>query len=559
MSGFTYSIAVKVSGANTVSATAAAVQRLDAAVDSIPGSAAAASKGLAQMASTGQSGVSRLESSLTGMAARLGGVAFAAASLNKTLQMDAASRSILFSGGQEGADNIALVRQASDSLGLSLVDTMEGMKQWAGSIRGSKIAGEEGRAIFLSVAESTAVMGVTAEEQRGVFLALSQMMSKGKVSAEELRGQLGERMAGAFGIAAKAMGVTESQLNKMLETGQVLSEDFLPKFARQLHKEMGLGAKGASESAVASINRFKNSITDAQTSVVENLLPSLTSLINTALIPAMKWIGANADTIYSWGKAIFAGVVTMKLWCLSMTIGATATALYTDATTASAGATTLFGRAVKIANAVLASNPIGLVVLALGALASAFMWAYNTSDNFRGMMQGIVQVVIDMTQRIWTLVTGPLSAAFKVLSGDMEGARKDAEAWNKAARGMTGAGLAASYNQGWNRAQRKADAKTGGQSTLDAAMRALEGPAGTSAPAGGSSRPASGGSAADGVIKSGIAGITGGGPQNRVINLNNLVGELNINSATLEQGSEAMVNMLMQKLLQVLNASNQTQ
>ena len=44
------------------------------------------------------------------------------------------------------------------------------------------------------------------------MLALAQMASKGTVQAEELRGQLGERLPGAFKIAAAAMGVTQAEL-----------------------------------------------------------------------------------------------------------------------------------------------------------------------------------------------------------------------------------------------------------------------------------------------------------------------------------------------------------
>ena len=58
-----------------------------------------------------------------------------------------------------------------------------------------------------------------------VFLAISQMISKGKVSAEELRLQLAERMPGAVNIFAKAIGVTTSELDKMLQEGKVGLED----------------------------------------------------------------------------------------------------------------------------------------------------------------------------------------------------------------------------------------------------------------------------------------------------------------------------------------------
>jgi tape measure domain-containing protein len=62
------------------------------------------------------------------------------------------------------------------------------------------------------------------------------MASKGKVSAEELRGQLGERIPGALGIAARAMGMTQAQFNEMLDSGKIMAEDFLPKFSKRIKK-----------------------------------------------------------------------------------------------------------------------------------------------------------------------------------------------------------------------------------------------------------------------------------------------------------------------------------
>ena len=46
--------------------------------------------------------------------------------------------------------------------------------------------------------------------------ALAQMASKGTVSMEELRQQLGDRLPGALGLAAKGLGITEQELIKLV-------------------------------------------------------------------------------------------------------------------------------------------------------------------------------------------------------------------------------------------------------------------------------------------------------------------------------------------------------
>jgi tape measure domain-containing protein len=125
-----------------------------------------------------------------------------------------------------------------------------------------KISGQEIEDIFESVTKASASMGLSAEQTERAFLALNQMMSKGTVSAEELRGQLGEALPGAFGIMAKAMGVTEKQLGKMMKDGEVLASDVLPKFARQLEITYGIENVKRIDNIVNAQNRLGNSWTD---------------------------------------------------------------------------------------------------------------------------------------------------------------------------------------------------------------------------------------------------------------------------------------------------------
>lgn len=179
-------------------------------------------------------------------------------SFSTNLKLDALEYSIKqVSGTSENfTKNMEFLRESADRLGLDFVSTAEAFKLWQGAAKFSNLTAAESRDVFESVANAGAKMKLSNDNVRGAFLALSQMMSKGKVQAEELRGQLGERLPGAFSLAAQAMGVTEAELNKMLETGQVMSQDFLPKFATQLDKTFGNDKTEKIESLQASVNRL---------------------------------------------------------------------------------------------------------------------------------------------------------------------------------------------------------------------------------------------------------------------------------------------------------------
>lgn len=193
---------------------------------------------------------------------------FAQNQLNKAfqtnLQLDAMKTALKNISGdtQNFGKNMDFLRATSERLGLEFMSTANAFKMWQGAAKFSNLTADESRKIFESVANASAKMKLSSDQTQGAFLALSQMMSKGKVQAEELRGQLGERLPGAFALAAKAMGVTEMELNKMLETGQVVAQDFLPKFAAQLDKSFGNDKTEKIESMQASVNRLSNALTE---------------------------------------------------------------------------------------------------------------------------------------------------------------------------------------------------------------------------------------------------------------------------------------------------------
>lgn len=191
----------------------------------------------------------------------LAGLSFAAIGkdlLDASLAADKLSRSLQFSAGSKtaGSAELAYISEASDRLGLSFASAADAYAKFSAAARGSALEGQGARDVFESVSKAATVMGLSGEESSGIFLALSQMMAKGKVSAEEFRGQLGERLPIATRVAADALGVTTAEFSKMLDSGQLLSEDFLPKFSAALEKAVGKDAQEAAGSLAAQINKL---------------------------------------------------------------------------------------------------------------------------------------------------------------------------------------------------------------------------------------------------------------------------------------------------------------
>lgn len=187
-------------------------------------------------------------------------------SARTAMQFDTYQRSFnAISGGPEGgADQMRFVRQEAERLGqdiFSLADSYRGLSAAAMS---SGLTLEQVRDVFSSVGEASTTLGLTSDQTKYALYALQQMMSKGVVSMEELRRQLGDSLPGAFSAAARAMGVTEAELTKMVESGELVSRDFLPKFATELRQTFGGGFEEAAQSAARQITRMSNAWAEAK-------------------------------------------------------------------------------------------------------------------------------------------------------------------------------------------------------------------------------------------------------------------------------------------------------
>lgn len=203
--------------------------------------------------------------------AALGGAAIASI-FRAGVAMESINRTFkTVTGSIEGArKEFAFVAGEADRLGANLQRTAKTYASLTAAAKGSSLEGQGTKDIFSAVSEAMVVLGRSSYDTEGALRAIEQMMSKGNVQAEELRGQLGERLPGAFQLAARAMGVTTQELNKMLERGEVMAEDLLPALATELRKTFGEGVSDAVDSAQAAMGRFETSWFNLRNTVFES-------------------------------------------------------------------------------------------------------------------------------------------------------------------------------------------------------------------------------------------------------------------------------------------------
>lgn len=212
---------------------------------------------------------SQVASSIKGLIGAYVGLQAAVAAVGKAfstaLQLESVKSALNFVLGSTDATAQAMemLSEKADHLGIDLLSLTKAYKSFTGAALQANVTLEESNAIFNSISQAASVMRLSSEQLEGALNAVQQMISKGNVQAEELRGQLAERLPGAFALAAKAMGVTQKELNKLLEGGQVLASDLLPKLAIELEKTFGGQTAMRADNLNASVARLNNTFTNA--------------------------------------------------------------------------------------------------------------------------------------------------------------------------------------------------------------------------------------------------------------------------------------------------------
>ncbi|EFL3108785.1 tape measure protein [Escherichia coli] len=144
------------------------------------------------------------------------------------LKKEASQRAAQFVLGDEGAKRATeFVKNLANNTGVDQIETLSSFAKFSAGA-GDMDTGQK-ESLFSNVIGTSRLMGLSTDEINGILKAFEQMASKGKIQAEELRGQLGDRMAGAFQLFARSLGMTTEQLDAAMKNGKVLSKDVLPK------------------------------------------------------------------------------------------------------------------------------------------------------------------------------------------------------------------------------------------------------------------------------------------------------------------------------------------
>ncbi len=174
----------------------------------------------------------------------------------------------------------------------------------------------------------------------------------------------------AFASFATAIGTTLAGAIKSILTFIVMVQN--------ISTDHGLGVF---ESIITAIEIRIGEVFGETAQAIFHAFVASIQAISDAIAAVIDWLNSGSATSEVF-KAIVVGITTaFVLYEAAVTAAAIATAIL-DAKTK------LMATAQAALNFVMAANPIGIVVLALAALAAALIYAYNTNEEFRNAVDG---------------------------------------------------------------------------------------------------------------------------------------------------------------------------
>jgi hypothetical protein len=256
------------------------------------------------------------------------------------------------------------------------------------------------------------------DQASSVLLDMTAAMTGGNVTSEAMRKQaiqlgkaLNDPVKGMTALRRVGVTFTQQQTDQvaaMVKSGDVLGAQKL--ILAELRREFG----GAAAAMATPSQRLKTALGELAEQGGTLLLPVFTkvsSLLATRVIPAisamMTWLhgssagarmlreafatlGGALAAAGSWLGKIAGWLMGSSTWAgiLRAAIGGLAAGIAVIVT-----ATKIWAIAQAALNVVLAANPVGLVVMAVAALAAALYYAWTHSATFRKIVTGAFEAV----------------------------------------------------------------------------------------------------------------------------------------------------------------------
>lgn len=256
----------------------------------------------------------------------------------------------------------------------------------------------------------------------GIFATFGASLPvEGLAEAANHTAKLGE-VQGPLADALEWMGMTTDDFNESLAkcNDEQERQELITKTLTDLYGEAGVRYRITNQHVI-SANKANEAWMASMAKVGETIEPVITDIkmmgaeLLGKLVPAIEWVLANLPTVAIALGGIVAALVSYKIAAIAATAAEQGLTLAQYAAAA----------AQKALNTVMLANPIGVVILAITALAAAFTYLWKNNEDFR-------QFWIDLWAKIKDAAAKAvdwLKGLPERISGAIDGAKARVTAW----------------------------------------------------------------------------------------------------------------------------------
>lgn len=351
-------------------------------------------------------------------------------------------------------DSSAAIKRMADRL-KGLPTALDNMA--AGVQRVAATTGDVNSATDIMLAFNDAVLagGMSAEVQSSAIEQFSQAFGKGKPDTIEWRSILNAMPAQMKQLATALKYPNVEALGEALRLGELSMQDFSAAIVK-LDKQGGDGIVSFHKQAIDATGGIQTGWTNAQTAItrgVSNIISSIGSSkiseivsgIGTAFETVLTNIGGlfafmieNGEVFGTFAAAIAGASAAIILFNTYTKVTAAVTAAYTTVSGIATVATNLMSQGMGAAkaamlafNVVTAANPIGFLIVAIGALVAAFVFLWNNVEGFRNFFIGaftqigaFVQTVVGNIIAFFQSIPSAIGAVVEKVVGFFSGIGK---------------------------------------------------------------------------------------------------------------------------------------
>jgi tape measure domain-containing protein len=242
------------------------------------------------------------------------------------------------------------------------------------------LSAEQSRKDILALGDAIAASGGGNAELSRMAVNLQQIKNVGKATALDIK-QFAYAGIDIYGLLADSMGVTREEASELDVTYEMLS-NALQKASNEGGKYAGameaqsLTYKGAMSNLQESFNVMAGELAEGLFTALKDVIPEITKLFN--------WITKNKDVIMAIAIPLLAFInVLSGLLIVKKIIGI-----------------------IAAFNAVLAANPIFLIIAAIVALIAAFAYLWNHCEAFRNFWIGLWEGIKTVVMTVWNFLKG---------------------------------------------------------------------------------------------------------------------------------------------------------